>query len=260
MSEDKKPKKTIAVTQDGSDEPAGPLPRIEVAQRSVLKAPSGDAPTQPGAPEVKRTVSAKDERTETEPELSAPLMEIANRAKRVKEEAEASQAKAGASKEAPDREESKKPGASEPTAEAAADRPAAPKTPADSKAKVKPPAEISRQPEAQDQDQAEVTTYDSIGDKDKADAEAEAVKAAQAPVDDAAAKQAAEHEAAMQKLVDSKQYHLPIKTVEQRRSRRVVIVGTLLSIILVLAWVNIALDAGLIELGDIKPVTRFFSN
>lgn len=68
------------------------------------------------------------------------------------------------------------------------------------------------------------------------------------------------HDAAIQKLIDSKQYNLPINSVEKRRSKRVVIFGILLSILLIAAWVDIALDANIIELNGINPVTHFFSN
>jgi hypothetical protein len=64
----------------------------------------------------------------------------------------------------------------------------------------------------------------------------------------------------IQKLIDSKKYELPINSVETRRSKRVVIIGIVLSILLVLAWLDIALDASLIQVDGIKPVTHFFSN
>lgn len=70
----------------------------------------------------------------------------------------------------------------------------------------------------------------------------------------------AEHEAAIQKLADSKQYYLPINSVEKRRTKRVVLLGVVLSIVLVAAWLDIALDAGLVQVDGLKPVTHFFSN
>jgi hypothetical protein len=39
-----------------------------------------------------------------------------------------------------------------------------------------------------------------------------------------------------------------------------VALGVLLSLVLILAWADIALDAGIIQLGNVKPVTHFFSN
>lgn len=69
-----------------------------------------------------------------------------------------------------------------------------------------------------------------------------------------------QHQAEIDKLVDSKKYFLPINAVEKRRSRRFVAAGILLSLLLIAAWVNIALDAGLIEINGIKPLTHFFSS
>jgi len=69
-----------------------------------------------------------------------------------------------------------------------------------------------------------------------------------------------EHEAAVQKLIDNKQYFLPINSVEKRKTKRFVALGILLSLVLAVAWVDIALDAGIIQLNGVKPVTHFFSN
>jgi outer membrane biosynthesis protein TonB len=65
-------------------------------------------------------------------------------------------------------------------------------------------------------------------------------------------------DAKVQKLIESKKYFLPINAVEHRKSRRFVALGVVLAILLVLVWVDIALDAGLIDLGGVKPVTHFF--
>ncbi len=70
----------------------------------------------------------------------------------------------------------------------------------------------------------------------------------------------AKHDAEIQKLVEAKQYFLPINSVEQRRTKRFVVLGILLSLLLGLAWVDIALDASLIQVGSVKPITHFFSN
>ncbi len=80
-----------------------------------------------------------------------------------------------------------------------------------------------------------------------------------APDASAEAKKEAEHNSEIQKLVDSKRYFLPINTIEKRRSKRFVAAGILLSLVLVVAWGDIALDAGLIQLPGIKPLTHFFS-
>ncbi|HZL07579.1 MAG TPA: hypothetical protein VFC50_00090 [Candidatus Dormibacteraeota bacterium] len=82
-------------------------------------------------------------------------------------------------------------------------------------------------------------------------------KAKQAEVE---TNQEAQRQATIDKLADSKKYYLPINAVEKRRSRRFVILGIILSLLLIVAWADIALDAGLIHVNGIKPVTHFFSN
>ncbi len=67
-------------------------------------------------------------------------------------------------------------------------------------------------------------------------------------------------EAELQKLVDKKQFYLPINAIEQRRAEQFIALGILLSVILALAWLDISLDAGLIHLGNVHAVTHFFSN
>jgi hypothetical protein len=93
-------------------------------------------------------------------------------------------------------------------------------------------------------------------------AAASAVPTPQAPMETAEAEVAAqaEHEALVDKLSESKQYYLPINSIEKRRTKRVVILGAVLSIVLMVAWADVALDSGIIQLGGVKPVTHFFSN
>lgn len=76
----------------------------------------------------------------------------------------------------------------------------------------------------------------------------------------AEAAEQAEHDATVQKLVDGKQYFLPINAVEKRKSRRFILLGVVLSLVLAVAWVDVALDAGLIHISGLKPATHFFSN
>lgn len=78
--------------------------------------------------------------------------------------------------------------------------------------------------------------------------------------DDKAEAARAEYDAKLQKVYDSKQYFLPINAMEHRRTARFVTLGIVLSVFLAIAWVDIALDASLIKLGDLKPVTNFFAN
>lgn len=76
----------------------------------------------------------------------------------------------------------------------------------------------------------------------------------------AEAAEQAKHDAATQKLVDSKKYFLPINAVEKRKTKRFIVLGILLVILLALAWGDIAADAGIIHVSGIKPPTHFFSN
>ncbi len=106
-------------------------------------------------------------------------------------------------------------------------------------------------PPAEKKESSESTESNEASDKQAipTDAQIEAAAAAEAA-----------HDATIQKLVDSKQYFVSVNAVEKRRTKRVVALGVALSIILALAWVDVALDAGLIQIGSVKPVTHFFSN
>jgi hypothetical protein len=64
----------------------------------------------------------------------------------------------------------------------------------------------------------------------------------------------------IQEIIDEKKYYLPIVTVETKRTKQFVIGGIILSIVLALAWADIALDAGLIHIGGLKSLTHFFSS
>lgn len=72
------------------------------------------------------------------------------------------------------------------------------------------------------------------------------------------AKRKAEHDANLQKIVDAKTYYLPINAVEKRKTKRFVVLGVLLSILLLMVWVDIALDAELIQIDGLSPLTSFF--
>lgn len=78
--------------------------------------------------------------------------------------------------------------------------------------------------------------------------------------DAAEASRKAEHDTNLQKIVDSKTYYLPIDAVKKRKTKRFVILGITLSIFLILVWINIALDAGLINIDGVSPLTHFFSS
>jgi hypothetical protein len=82
------------------------------------------------------------------------------------------------------------------------------------------------------------------------------------PAEDEAVEAArkAEHDANLQKIADAKTYYLPINAVEKRKTKRFVILGVAVSVLLVLIWIDIALDAGLIHLDGVSPLTHFFSS
>ncbi|HET7060030.1 MAG TPA: hypothetical protein VFH99_01785 [Candidatus Saccharimonadales bacterium] len=75
-----------------------------------------------------------------------------------------------------------------------------------------------------------------------------------------AAEETAKQAAATQRLIDSKRYELPIDTVEKRKTKRFVVLGVVLAVLLTFAWIDVAIDAGIIHIGSAKPVTHFFSN
>jgi hypothetical protein len=79
-----------------------------------------------------------------------------------------------------------------------------------------------------------------------------------AKAEDDAEREAAEKEMAIQKLVEGKEFYLPINQVEKRRTKRVVAAGIILSLVLIMAWVNLSLDAELLEIPGVQPVTHFF--
>jgi hypothetical protein len=114
------------------------------------------------------------------------------------------------------------------------------------------PAETEHKPAptpAPAEDKEEEAKPDS--DDEKPEQTAEAIEEAEA------AKQA-EHDTAIQKLVDEKQYFLPINAVEKRRSQRFILLGILLSVVLAFAWLDVALDAGIISLNVNLPHTHLF--
>lgn len=147
----------------------------------------------------------------------------------------------------------------EPTAPAPAEPAAEPTPPAEPKqepeakpAEASKPSQEETKPAQDSQPAATMTdggTESSTAPKDKKAAEAEIQEDKEA-----------KHQALIEKLADSKKYYLPINMVEKRRSKHVAIAGIILSLLLIVAWADIALDAGLIHVNGIKPVTHFFSN
>lgn len=116
------------------------------------------------------------------------------------------------------------------------------------------------QPVSQPKPKEEPTPEETVSDEPKESAKKAPTADEAEAAEKAEAQKQAEHDTAIQKLVDSKKYELPINAVEKRRSKRVVILGLVLSILLLLAWADIALDAGIVHISGVKPVTHFFSN
>lgn len=72
------------------------------------------------------------------------------------------------------------------------------------------------------------------------------------------ARRKAEQQANLQKIADAKTYYLPINSVEKKKAKRFVILGILFSLLLIIVWLDVALDAGLIQINGISPLTHFF--
>lgn len=60
-------------------------------------------------------------------------------------------------------------------------------------------------------------------------------------------------------MITSEKYFLPINMVERRRDKKIVTIGIVIALILILAWVDVALDAGLIHNFLHLPHTHFFA-
>lgn len=124
-------------------------------------------------------------------------------------------------------------------------------------------AELDAEAKAVKQDKPEETSSqtDKIEDStEQKDQDAASKKNDDGLEDEVAkAEEAAKKDASLQSLVESKQYFLPINTVEKRRSKRVVIGGILLSLVLAIVWVDVALDAGLIGSSGL-PHTHYFDH
>ena len=73
-----------------------------------------------------------------------------------------------------------------------------------------------------------------------------------------AARKAAEKQLTLDKMANAGTYSLPINAVEKRRVKRFAIVIVLLLVVLGIAWVDLALDAQLIQINGINAPTDFF--
>lgn len=130
--------------------------------------------------------------------------------------------------------------------------------------KLKPLKEPEPQPEPKaEETEAAVKKQETEPEQPADNEDAPPAKTEAKPKKQDEAAEAAEHakrDAAVQELIDSRKYELPINAVEKRKTKHFVVLGVLLAILLVLVWIDIAADAGLIHISGIKPVTHFFSN
>jgi flagellar biosynthesis GTPase FlhF len=245
-------KKASSSKKTAGDEtpPADKPEAVIVSSRPILKQPEVAADdSEVTRIEVKRNPS-KLLNKPREPLLTAPVLPVDEVDNQQKTDAAAVEIKAPKPEAAtaapePPVEATKKPAVDEPKDEPeSAVKEAEPQ--------IEPLQELAKpdaEPETEDQAEQAEATSDTVTKQPTPD-EAEAAEA----------KAQAEHDAAVQKLIDSKQYFVPVNAVEKRRSKRFVALGILLSVLLVAAWVDIALDAGLIQINGVKPVTHFFSN
>jgi hypothetical protein len=124
---------------------------------------------------------------------------------------------------------------------------------------TKPTEEAPPEDEAVDNNQPESkeesTVTDSIDDEDDDTSKDSKPNAAD---EDLATKRAMERQAQLDKIAEAGTYHLPINQVVRRRSRHVAIAGAVLILLLAVAWVDIALDAKLITIPGVKPITHLF--
>lgn len=61
-----------------------------------------------------------------------------------------------------------------------------------------------------------------------------------------------------QQIIDAGTYDLPIVTAETRRIRREVLLTSVAILVIVLLWLDMMLDAGLIRLGNLHALTNLF--
>ncbi len=126
------------------------------------------------------------------------------------------------------------------------------------KNEAEPPAEAEEQPkplpkEDEKEPDSGASQKEDNPEKAQIDQDAELKK------QELAAQEAkAIHDAEIDQLVSEEKYFLPVNRVEKRRQHFVVI-GAIIAILLAVAWLDVALDAGLISNTFHLPHTNFFS-
>lgn len=106
-----------------------------------------------------------------------------------------------------------------------------------------------------------VPTVPDADDDDEEDSDGQlapnqALDVARRKEEDAKSTRLAEQE----KIIDSKQYFLPIDAVEKRRGLERFILLLVVVILLALIWLDIALDAGILRISGVHALTHFFKS
>lgn len=101
---------------------------------------------------------------------------------------------------------------------------------------------------------------DDVGKKDSSIDRPQPGDVAAAEKASAAEKAAVAERAAQEKIIASGQYYLPIAGAGRQRGVQRAVLILLLVVLLGLAWLDIAMDAGIIHIHGVQPVTHFFSN
>lgn len=144
-----------------------------------------------------------------------------------------------------------------------------PKDPAPELAPAKPAAAISDPIAAAPQPApssdpvpapADSIADDDVGKKDSSIDRPQPGDVAAAEKASAAEKAAAAERAAQEKIIASGQYYLPIAGAGKHRGVQRAVLILLLVILLGLAWLDIAMDAGILHIHGVQPVTHFFGN
>jgi len=66
-------------------------------------------------------------------------------------------------------------------------------------------------------------------------------------------------QAHISELIESKKYFLPINGKEKSKNKKMILIGLFICLVLIIAWVDVALDAGLIANTYNLPHTHFFT-
>ena len=147
---------------------------------------------------------------------------------------------------------------------ATTDEPASPTNvpPSVSRLKIEPlskPEDVKPEDEekpVEDSATEDATTEDTNDDDDVVDRDK--IKDASTEEQELIDRKADERQANIEKIALAKTYYLPINQVVRRRSKHVAIAGTVLIVLLGIAWADVALDAGLITIPGVKAPTHFF--